>query len=133
MAKKKKKSAQKKKKGTKYSFKKNVALWQLISPKNKNKQQREVLIQSLNKTQMNDISRLLKAFMSRKLPVSSGVISKLKKDKQFLYCLANCATPLDKRKEIVRQKGGFLPLLLPMLLKGAVGAIGAGLLGGGRR
>lgn len=137
-SKKKKKTAGGKKKKIKRRYgselvKRNVALWQLISPTNKNRQQRETLIQSLNKGQLDDISRMLRAFMNGKFKVTDGVIKKLKKDKQFLYCLADCKTPIEERKDIVRQKGGFLPFLLPLLIKGAVGGIAAAAAAGRRR
>ncbi len=102
----------------------NCGLWNLIGPNNKNKNQRAQLIESLNQKQVCEIQDVVKAFLDRKIDVPPNVISKLKKDKAFLYEFCKSNTPLREKKEMIYQKGGFLPFLLPLLIgSGVTGAV----------
>ncbi len=101
---------------------KNRALWELIGPHNRNDKQRVSVIKKMNKSQFNDIAKLLSAFMSGLFPVSDSVVSKLKRDKKYLYALVSKGTPLNVKRKVLHQRGGFLPLLAAALAP-ALGAL----------
>jgi len=66
--------------------------------------------------------------MLKKIPVDCATLSRLKRDKKYLYALANRNVGLSTKRKIIKQKGGFLPFLLaPLIAKAAVGAIAGGL------
>lgn len=94
---------------------KNRALWELVGSRNSNTKQRTAIINKMSKNQFDDIAKLLRAFMSGRFPVSSDVLQKLKRDRKYLYSLAEKRTPVKVKRKILRQKGGFLPLLAPLI------------------
>ena len=56
------------------------------------------------------------------IPIKKGDIKKLKKYQNVLSTLLDKRSSLKKRKEVIIQKGGFLPLLLSPVL-GIVGSL----------
>lgn len=50
------------------------------------------------------------------IPLTNNQLKQLKRHKQLIRTLGNTNTPLDAKRKLLAQKGGFLPaLLLPVL------------------
>jgi len=97
------------------SLKENFPLYMILDGKvNKNKKQRKKLINSLNGKQMKGIEYLTNSFLQNKYKVDGIKLSKLRKDKKFIYNLANGRFPLTSKKKILVQKGGILGSLLSL-------------------
>jgi len=106
------------------ALRKHYDLFKLVSSKNPNKKQREALIETLNKEQMGGITKLVKDFLNQKYTVPPKTMKQMKKDKAYIYALINSKTNINDKKQILKQKGGFLGLLAPL-----AGALLPGLLG----
>ena len=76
-----------------------------------NEGQRHALIETMNNQQMNTISKYMRDFLEQKSKVPKKVLEKLKEDKDFIYHLANRKNSVKSKKEVLKQKGGFLPVL----------------------
>ena len=105
------------------SLKENFPLYMILDSKvNKNKNQRKRLINSLNNKQMKGIEYLTNSFLQNKYKVDGIKLGQLKKDKKFIYNLANKKVPLNAKKKILMQKGGMLGNLLSLALGGLMGS-----------
>lgn len=108
------------------------------SLRSSNKMQRQTLIDTMSKEQMKAITKLMRDFLDVKYPIPPDVVDKLKEDKDLIYQLSSEQVSDDDKKNILRQKGGFLPLAalaatpilsmlgkvaLEPLIQGTVGAI----------
>jgi hypothetical protein len=75
----------------------------------------------------NDIIKLLTEIahntLQGNIPLNTLQLKRLRKYKQMLRTLSNRAVSLrEKRDLVVRQRGGFLPILLPIIAS-AVGGL----------
>ena len=79
----------------------------------------------------NEFIRDVSSFMNklRKQPhlVGSRHKATLRKHKQKLRRLVSSKTPIHVKRAILQQKGGIIPLLIPLIVAaiGATGAVGA--------
>jgi hypothetical protein len=92
---------------------------------NLNQAQRKVLLKHLTADQTNCLSELALNLLNFNLPVPTATRSKLRKHRAALRKLANKNSSVKRRKKIVQQTGGFLPLLIKPAL-----ALLSGILGG---
>jgi len=107
------------------SLKENFPLYIVLDSKvNKNNKQRKKLINSLGNKEMKGIEYLTNSFLQNKYKVDGIKLSKLRKDKKFIYNLANGRIPLNSKKKILVQKGGMLGSLLSLALGGLMGGGG---------
>ena len=94
----------------------------------KDKGQKDALINKITKKQLGSVRTIVNKFLSGKINVKPRDMKKLEKEKNLLYGLARPEIPVDKKKEILKQKGGFLlaPLLASLagpLVKPVVGGL----------
>ena len=85
---------------------------------------RNQLIDIGNKDNINAICQCIRNVLKGNIHLKDHEINKLRKYKNTLFTLAKKNTSLIKKKQALKQRGGFLPFLLPL----AVDLIG-GLLG----
>lgn len=101
-------------------------LWVLISPANKNETLRKKLIKQLDSNQMSGLAQLMQDLLDGELPLPEDVLKQLAADRKNIAAietLANTTAGEKRKKKILRQNGGFLHLIAPMLLGPAIGAV----------
>lgn len=85
-------------------------------------QQRIAILKTASSRQINSICEICKNVLAGNVPVN---IKKLKKYKRNIRALAAKSTSLNHRRKIlINQKGGFLPLILPGVISLIGGIIG---------
>ena len=109
---KKKKKRQKKKltSGTLHATKAllhSMMLAKLLGRDNKNAQQKRAIAATLSKSDMNGMGRMWKKFLNLKYPLPKKQIKQLIQDKKLIDSFFDTRIPLDMRRRIVAQKGGF--------------------------
>jgi len=77
------------------------------------------------KTQLNHICEdadiasclreICKNLVNNRIPLQAGHVKKLRKHKKLIRELAKKKNSKKKKKELVKQSGGFLPVLLPIV------------------
>ena len=92
----------------------DVAVLSLIGKNNKNTKQRKKIIDNLTKRQANMIKKITSNFLRKTFSIPDLELKKLQKDRKYIYQLANNNVSLQKKKKILKQKGGILPALLPL-------------------
>jgi hypothetical protein len=100
--------------------------------KRANKQRKRVVIDSLGSGEMNEISELTKNFLANNIPVKRSEIGKLRKYQQTMRRIASPGVSLDSKKTLLKQRGGFLGALVPLLgsvLAPVLGKVVGGLFG----
>ena len=81
--------------------------------------QRNTVIDSMDESQIGGISKIVGKFLrSDKMLTKRHVVKRLHKNINTLIDLGktNRKVSSGKKKEIMKQAGGFLPFLLPLLL-----------------
>jgi len=76
-------------------------------------QQRKALLKHATNDQISCLSEIAYNLLASNIPVSDKTRKKLAKHKHTLRALANPRTSIKKRKQLLIQKGGFLPFLIP--------------------
>jgi len=95
---------------------KHHPLLNLISKNNANDKQRSLLIDSMDREQLETVRGLVQDFLSYRYPFSQEVVKNVKKEKDAVFRLANQKTPEGEMKTILKQKGGILgSLLIPLI------------------
>lgn len=105
----------------------DLLLAKLISSENRNRMQRQAVIDSMNKVQMAKIGRVIRKFVNSQYNLSPSQLKALTKNRAFLKALMTDKVPLETKKRILTQKGGFLGALLPIAVNAIAGPV-AGLL-----
>ena len=89
---------------------------------------KKVIIDNMSKRQMDSIGKIIRSFLSSKVSLTPKMIKQLRKDRRYINALIRTkgkkSVPLNIRRRVLRQKGGFLSLAL-----GALSPIIGGLLG----
>lgn len=91
-------------------------LARMVSKKNRNARQRKAIIDTMDRSQMNQFGQVMKKFMKSDYKMPRKDLNRLKKDRAFVSALMDSRVPLETKKKILRQKGGFLGIL-PAVLK----------------
>ena len=102
----------------------SIMLAKLLGRNNKNLQQRAITA-TLTKSNMNGMGRLWKKFLNSKYPLPEKQIKQLIRDKKLIDSFFDARIPLDTRRRIVAQEGGFLGFLLPRITKVAAPLVGS--------
>lgn len=113
----------KKKKGDKKWFKENVHLFGMLSKANKNKKQKEAVIDLMDKKQISGVKKLADQFLKAKYSVPELQLKKLKKDRDYIYKIAEASTPWKVKKKIISQRGGFISALIPLAANAILGPV----------
>ena len=102
----------------------SMMLAKLLGRDNKNAQQKRAIAATLTKSNMNGMGRLWKTFLNLKYPLPQKQIKQLIRDKKLIDSFFDARIPLDTRRRIVAQEGGFLGFLLPLISKVAAPLVG---------
>ena len=89
----------------------DLLLPKMISKKNRNRAQRDAIIDTMNTGQMDDISHIVKAFLKTPYKLNRKQINMLMKNQEFAKGLTNGHIPVKIRKKIIKQRGGILGLI----------------------
>ena len=74
---------------------------------------------------MNGMGRLWRKFLNLKYPLPQIQNKQLIRDKKLIDSFFDSRIPLDTRRRIVAQEGGFLGFLLPLITQVAVPLVGS--------
>ena len=102
-----------------------MMLAKLLGRDNKNVQQKRAIAATLSKSNMNGMGQLWKKFLNSKYPLPKKQIKQLIQDKKLIDSFFDTRIPLDMRRRIVSQEGGFLGFLLPLITKVAAPLVGS--------
>ena len=103
----------------------SMMLAKLLGRDNKNAQQKRAIAATLSKSDMNGMGRMWKKFLNSKYPLPKKQIKQLIRDKKLIDSFFDTRIPLDTRRRIVAQEGGFLGFLLPLITKVAAPLVGS--------
>lgn len=106
-----------------------LVLGRMLSNKNKNVKMKKAIVDTMNGGQMNAITGVVKKFVDKRHSTSGlpkKYLTRLADDTKFVNALLRAKTPLNIKKKILTQEGGFIAALLPTILK----TVGTTLLGG---
>ena len=91
--------------------------------KNANPQLRKNILKDSNPDLIKALCEVCMNTLNGNMKISNSTKSQLKKYKKTLRCLASPKVKLTRKRKLLIQKGGFLPVLLGSLLAGAVGKL----------
>lgn len=105
-----------------------------VLAKTKKKDVKSRMIKNMNANELKGIREVVKAVLNGEIPIPNNIKSKFKKHKHAMRQFVMSSTSNEKRKNILKQKGGFIPLipiaakvLAPVaasIIGPAVGAVG---------
>ena len=104
----------------------------MISNDNRNRLQRDAMIDTMNKSQVQRMGKLVDFFLNSRTKLPAKTIKLLSKNQEFLKAITENKVPVSMKKRIFKQKGGILPMLLPFAAKAAAplaGSLLSGILG----
>lgn len=105
---------------TKKNIKKHYHFLQVLARSHPS--QKKALLQTANNSQINSICEVCLNILHGNVPVN---VQRMKKYKNLLRLLAKKSTGMQRKKKmLVNQSGGFLPLLAPALLSAIGGIVG---------
>ena len=87
----------------------------MISKENRNRAQRDAIIDMMNTGQMNGISCMVKAFLKMPYKLNPKQINMLTKNQEFVNGLTNGHIPVNIRKKSLNREEVFLVLSLLQL------------------
>jgi len=85
--------------------------------KTKDKKRRNKLIDAGDNNEIRAISECIMNIIQGNVPITKSQLKQLKQHKNVLRSLSKKCYSMKRKKIILKQKGGFLPALLPMALK----------------
>jgi len=88
-----------------------------------NPQLRKNILKDSNPDLIKALCEVCMNTLNGNMKISNSTKSQLKKYKKTLRCLASPKVKLTRKRKLLIQKGGFLPVLLGSLLAGAVGKL----------
>lgn len=89
----------------------------------KNSRERNKLIESVKNCVINAISEISLNCLKGNIPLSECNYNKLKRYKKVLRTLAKHTFPIYKKRILIKQKGGFLNILIPAALSLLISAV----------
>ena len=108
----------------------DLLLAKMISNDNRNRAQRDAMIDTMNKSQVRRMGKLVDFFLNSRTKLPAKTIKLLSKNQEFVKAMTENKVPISTKKRIFKQKGGILPMLLPFaaplagsLLSGIVGKL----------
>ena len=107
-------------KNLKHSIKKNIHLFNLAGDKKMPLKQRNKIIDTMDKSQVNTIHTIFKLIITGQYPLPGEIISALRRNKKWILKFLKGGA-CTKKKKILKQSGGFLGLIgkiaIPLLGK----------------
>ena len=95
----------------------DLLLAKMTSNDNRNRVQREAMIDTINKPQARRMGKLVDFFLNSRTKLPTTTIKLLSKNQEFLKGVTEYKVPISMKKRIFEQKGGILPMLLPFAAK----------------
>ena len=89
----------------------------LRSNDNRNRAQRDAMIDTMNKSQVQQMGKLVDFFLNSHTRLPANTIKLLSKNQEFVKAITENKVPVSMKKRIFKQKGGILPMLLPFAAK----------------
>ena len=88
-------------------------------------QKRKERLRNINKREVDFVCDCAFNILRKNLPLTHDQIKGLRQPtvKKVVYTLANKSVPYERRRDIIKQSGGFLPLLLAPLLGSILGNV----------
>ena len=83
----------------------------MISKENRNRAQRDAIIDTMNTGQMNGINCMVKAFLKMPYKLNPKQINILTKNQEIVKGITNTHIPVKIRKKIIKQRGGIFGLI----------------------
>ena len=110
----------------------DLLLAKMISNDNRNRSQRDAMIDTMNKSQVRRMGKLVDFFLNSHTKLPAKTIKLLSKNQEFVKVITENKVPVSTKRRIFKQKGGILPMLLPFAAKAAAplaGSLLSGILG----
>ena len=95
----------------------DLLLAKMISNDNRNRVQRDAMIDTMNKSQVRRMGKLVDFFLNSCTKLPAKTIKLLSKNQEFVKAITENKIPISMKKRIFKQKGGILPMLLPFAAK----------------
>ena len=95
----------------------DLLLAKMISNDNRNQAQRDAMINTMNKSQVQQMGKLVDFFLNSCTKLLAKTIKLLSKNQEFVKAITENKVPVSMKKRIFKQKGGILPMLLPFAAK----------------
>ena len=89
----------------------------MISNDNRNQAQRDAMIDTMNKSQVQRMGKLVDFFLNSHAKLPTKTIKLLSKNQEFVKAITENKVPISTKKRIFKQKRGILPMLLPFAAK----------------
>lgn len=112
------------KRSSKRSFSEDNRHFLTLLSKSKQKNRRNKLIDVANNNEIKAISECVKNIVEGNVPISSKHLQILKQHKHVLKSIAQRCYPIKKKRELLKQRGGFLGAILPIALGALSNIIG---------
>lgn len=116
-----------------YNFKKYYALYAILKDNQRyGKEMRDAVIKTMTRTQLRGLDEAVHVALNTDIPIPQKDLKRLKKHRKPLRDFhANKNNP-SSQKKIIKQKGGFLSVLIPILtgLLGSAAAEGVSAIAG---
>ena len=103
----------------------DLLLTKMISNDNRNRSQRDAMIDTMNKSQVRRMGKLVDFFLNSRTKLPAKTIKLLSKNQEFVKAITENKVPVSTKKRIFKQKGGILPMLLPFAAKAAAPLAGS--------
>ena len=97
----------------------------MIINDNRNQVQRDAMIDIVNKSQVQQMGKLVDFFLNSGTKLPAKTIKLLPKNQEFVKAITENKVPVSMKKRIFKQKGGILPMLLPFAAKAAAPLAGS--------
>ena len=107
----------------------DLLLAKMISNDNRNRSQRDAMIDTMNKSQVRRMGKLVDFFLNSHTKLPAKTIKLLSKNQEFVKAVTENKVPVSSKKRIFKQKGGILPMLLPFAAKATAPLAGSLLFG----
>ena len=106
----------------------DLLLAKMISNDNRNRSQRDAMIDTMNKSQVRRMGKLVDFFLNSRTKLPAKTIKLLSKNQEFVKAITENKVPVSTKKRIFK----LLPMLLPFAAKAAAplaGSLLSGILG----
>ena len=97
----------------------------MISNDNRNRVQRDAMIDTMNKSQVRRMGKLVDFFLNSSTKLPTKTIKLPSKNQEFVKAITENKVPVSMKKRILKQNGGILPMLLPFAAKAAAPLAGS--------
>ena len=97
----------------------DLLLAKMISNNNRNRVQREAMVDTMNKPQNRQMGKLVDFFLNFHTKLPTKTIKLLSKNQEFVKAITENKVPISRKKRIFKQKGDILPMLFLFAAKAA--------------